>query len=244
MSIRYATLIIIIGTLWPSTESDAIEVIPTQADVAYGTGRELVDLYLPMSTSPAAVYIYGHAKGQHHKIVPKKAILRCRQSGVAFLSIVANDTKGTAGQDLLLKQTWLKAIDWVVNNAERYNLDKNNIFVGGRSLGSIGSFPAALDRWELIRGIYSAQAIPKRGDEMATLVHANSPPCFFVFKTAPGSTNHDPVHGTKVKRAYEKAGIGDRFSMRTEVPVGQWFDGLTEFVQSHMHGGESPLRPR
>ena len=214
---------------------------PTHADVAYGPGDELVDLYLSESNSPMPVYIWGHAKGQTYKRVPKDAVALCLKAGCAFLSIEANDNNGDGIQDLYDKAPWNRALDFVIANAGKYKLDPENIFIGGRSLGSMGSFPAGMERWKDIRGIYSMQALPTGGEPHAALVQKNAPPCVLVYRDAPGSGNHDPLNGLMVQEAYKKVGLEERFQIRTETPDRQWFEGFIAFVEAFKTGGSGKM---
>ncbi len=218
--------------------SVAFSQSPTHADVTYGAGQEVVDMYLAKSPAPTPIYIWGHAKGQTYKRVSKDAVSLCLDAGYSFLSIEANDDNNDGIQDLYFKEPWLKILDFVIANAARYNIDPENIFIGGRSLGSIGSFPAAMERWEDVRGVYSMQALPTGGKPHAALVGKNSPPCHLIYRGAPGNGNHDPLNGIMVQEAYRNAGIADRFVIKTETRDRQWFDGFVEFVQTNRIGGK------
>ena len=106
---------------------------PSHTDLSYGTGQEVVDMYLAESPAPTPVYIWGHAKGQTHKRVPKDALSLCLDAGYSFLSIEANDDNHDGIQDLYIKEPWLKILDFVIANAAKYNIDPKNIFIGGRN---------------------------------------------------------------------------------------------------------------
>ena len=205
---------------------------PTHAGVPYGTGQELIDMYLAKSNQPTPVYIWGHAKGQTYKRIPTKALSLCNKAGFSFFSIEANDTDNSGSQDISEKEPWLKMLDFVKANAKKYNIDTRNIFIGGRSLGSMGSFPAAMERWKEVRGVYSMQALPRGGKLPAALVHKNSPPSYLIYRSAPGSNNHDPRNGLMVQDAYKEKGIGDRISIKTEIRDQLWFTWLIDFMQT------------
>ena len=205
---------------------------PTHAGVPYGTGQELIDMYLAKSNQPTPVYIWGHAKGQTYKRIPTKALSLCNKAGFSFFSIEANDTDNSGSQDISEKEPWLKMLDFVKANATKYNIDTRNIFIGGRSLGSMGSFPAAMERWKEVRGVYSMQALPRGGKLPAALVHKNSPPSYLIYRSAPGSNNHDPRNGLMVQDAYKEKGIGDRISIKTEIRDQLWFTWLIDFMQT------------
>ena len=135
-------------------------------------------------------------------------------------------------RDISEKEPWLKMFDFVKANAKKYNIDTRNIFVGGRSLGSMGSFPAAMERWKEVRGVYSMQALPRGGKLHAALVHKNSPPSYLIYRSAPGSNNHDPRNGLMVEDAYKEKGIGNRISIKTEIRDQLWFTWLIDFMQT------------
>jgi len=212
---------------------------PTHPDVSYGTGQELIDMYLALSDTPTPVYIWGHPRGKNasYKNIPKTdltAVELCLGEGYSYMSIEANDDDQNGDADLNYKEPWIKMLDFVIAHAETYNIDTNNIFLGGRSLGSMGSFSAAMERWEDVRGIYSSQALPTGGEPYAALVHKNSPACFLVYRTAPGSNNHDPLNGLMVQEAYNKNGIGDRFFIKNKILDRQWYDWFIEFMKANI----------
>lgn len=215
---------------------------PTHADVSYGAGQEVVDMYLAESETPTLVYIWGHAKGQTYKRIPRAAVSLCLEAGYSFLSIEANDANNDGIEDLYNKEPWIGMLDFIIANGAKYNIDTENVFIGGRSLGSMGSFTAAMERWEDVRGIYSMQALPTGGAPHAALVHKNAPPCSLIYRSAPGSNNHDPLNGLMVQDAYEKHGMGDRFVIKTEIPDRQWFDGFVEFMEANRAGSSGQER--
>lgn len=63
-------------------------------------------MYLAKSVAPTPVYIWGHAKGQTYKRVPKDAVSLCLDAGYSFLSIEANDDNNDGMQDLHIKEPW------------------------------------------------------------------------------------------------------------------------------------------
>ncbi|MEL7335979.1 MAG: GDSL-type esterase/lipase family protein, partial [Planctomycetota bacterium] len=210
--------------------------LPRYQEISFGTGREVMDLYLPDCDQPAPVFVFGHAKGQTVKHVPRRTISKLLQARMAFVSIEANDPLNDKRQEIHDPKTWDRAISFLNQNADRFGLDMKNLFVGGRSLGSIGAFPFAMQNPHRVRGVFCSQAIPDRGELFAPLVTKHAPPCRFVFKTNIGSLDHDPSNGIAIRDAYSKLGIGDRFRMKMGVGVEHWYDDLHEFIARHRSG--------
>ncbi|MEM9587205.1 MAG: GDSL-type esterase/lipase family protein [Planctomycetota bacterium] len=228
--------ILLITAVTLSPGSWVAAATPTHARVAYGSGNDVMDLYLPESPVPSPVFVFGHAKGQTLDAVPQEAIKRLRFARMAFISVEANDVEGDGRQEIGEAETWARVIAFLSTNAKRFNLDMNNVFVGGRSLGSIGAFPYAMDHADTVRGVYCVQAIPDQGETFAPLVAENAPPCRFIFRSTIGSHDHDPINGVKIGEAYRRLGIADRFAMKSGVEVGRWYDDLHEFMARNRVG--------
>ena len=112
---------------------------------------------------------------------------------------------------------------WVIDNAETYNLDTSNIIVGGSSRGSILSWPYGHKPNLNIKGLYMYNALPNTvwlqpewwlpSNNVTSL----SPPIFFVYHREPGSSIHptdadfhDPKNGITIVDQYESLGIGSK----------------------------------
>ena len=209
---------------------------PTHENVSYGHGDELLDLYLPECSLPTPVFVFGRANGQTLKNVPLGKVKRLLEGRMAFVSIEANDVDSDGRQEIWNDATWQRVVSFLESNADQYNLDINNLFVGGSSLGSLGSFPYAMRNPAKVRGVFCTQAIPDRGESFAKLVTRDAPPCRFVFETSVGSSDHDPINGVRIRDAYENQGIGARFKMKTGIPPDRWYDDLREFIARHRTG--------
>ena len=115
---------------------------------------------------------------------------------------------------------------WVMDNAETYNLDVSNIIIGGSSRGSILSWVYGHRPNNNIKGLYFYNALPSTvwADPSWWLPTENvtmeSPPIYFVFRSEPGSSTdptdpdiHDPNNGITIVNQYESLGIGDRTAL-------------------------------
>ena len=219
-------------------------VVPTHENVAYGVGDEILDLYLPTSPRPAPVFVFAHAKGQTLKSVPREKIKRLLEGRMAFVSIEANDFDRDGRQEVSEVATWERVIEFLRSSRAKYGLDMDNLFVGGRSLGSVGAFQFAMKHPHSLRGVFCTQAIPDRGESFAKLVTKDAPPCRFVFKTRVGSNDHDPINGVLIRDAYEGLGIGSRFKMKAGIPPDRWYDELREFIARNRVGPIADYDPR
>lgn len=189
---------------------------PPTSHVAYGNEtRQWLNLYLAESPNPTPVYIFSHPNGSTADDVSPfiddlKAIGVSTISWESVETIASQQDVEICWDDAELMYSWLKS------NADLYNIDTNNIIMGGRSRGSGASWKLAHSGDPNIKGIYMFQALPDgfwaspsefAPDQDVTL---NSPPIKLTYKLAPGTTDiHDPERGQTIIDAYTLLGLTD-----------------------------------
>lgn len=191
---------------------------PENARVPYGpNSRQWLNLYLADSDKPAPVFFYAHANGSTAFTIKQYEVDRLTGDGFTIVSWESIATVRTAQE---LATTWKDATDafeWVKKNAAKYNLDTENIIVGGRSRGTGASWKLAHSGNRSIKGLYMMEAM---GDQFWTdasmfdplaEITATSPPIVMPYWREPGTSDtHDPEHGAKIVQRYRELGKGNQ----------------------------------
>lgn len=190
-------------------------VEPTHSHVSYGPAdRQWLNLYLPSGSERAPVFIYAHHNGSTADDVKASWADPAVAAGIAIVSweSIAKVKSRADGATCVADADVMFA--WVKDNAAKYNLDVNNIFIGGQSRGSFVSWRLAYSQKAGIVGIYMGQALPGNtfDDRYLEPINANSPPIFLAYRKEPGVIGdiHDPENGLRVVERYKELGIGDR----------------------------------
>jgi len=213
---------------------------PTHAHVSYGPEeRQWLNLYLPSGSKPAPVFIYAHHNGATADDVKESWADPSLAAGIAIVSweSIAKVKSPEQGMTCIADADVL--FDWVKDNAEPYNLDVNNIFIGGQSRGSGVSWRLAHSQKAGIVGIYMGQALPGESFNERALepITTNSPPIFLAYRKEPGCEGdiHDPAHGLRVVERYKELGIGDKAELvhsLNDTSNNQVIQFLPDFVRS------------
>ncbi len=188
---------------------------PTHARVSYGPeDRQWLNLYLPSGSEPVPVLLYAHHNAATADDVRSSWADPTVAAGIAIVSWESiAQVKGP--RDALAAMGDANVMfDWVKDNADAYNLDVDNIIIGGQSRGSGVSLRLAHSQRAGIVGIYMGQAYPgqKFNERVLEPITKNSPPIFLAYRAEPGveGDGHDPAHGQRVVERYKELGIGDR----------------------------------
>ena len=191
---------------------------PDIAKVAYGEREnQWMNFYLADSDTPTPVYIFSHANGSTADDV-SRFVDDLKEVGISTVSWESVVMPNGSSEDL--ETGWNDAelmLSWLKDNKETYNLDTDNVIMGGRSRGSVFSWRLAHSQDPVIKGIYMFQALPDGVWEnpeswTPTLeVTENSPPLKFTYREEPGTDDgHKPKHGYTILDRYEELGIGDQ----------------------------------
>ncbi|MBI9072955.1 MAG: T9SS type A sorting domain-containing protein [Melioribacteraceae bacterium] len=223
------TILLISGSLFGQVKN------PTHSHISYGSGSmEWLNLYLPNGSDPAPVFIYSHAKGSTANNVRSKWADPTVAAGTAIVSWESEDGQSAA-------QNSYNVFQWVLDNAVQYNLDANNIIIGGQSRGSIASWGLAHSQKAGIIAAYFGQALPDAAwvpssELFLSAVTVNSPPLFLAYRKPFGTSDgHKPENGQGIIDRYIELGIGDRAELVANLSAtsnNEIFQFLPDFIAS------------
>jgi len=202
--------------------TEALEV----KGLSYGPeSRQFLDLYKPASDCATPIYFDAHPNGGNTEL-PSTLIESLNGLGIAIIAWESLTSVNTPDE---VDTGWADAelmFQWVIDNAQTYNLDTTNMLIGGSSRGSILSWRYGHRANPGIKGLYMYNALPTGAWEAPEWwiptedVQANSPPVSFVYRREPGCSTdpidpdiHDPNFGFAIVEAYEDLNIRDRTSL-------------------------------
>lgn len=210
--------------LTDSPDENALTESVVELGVKYGPEeRQFLDIYKAASDCPTPIYFDAHGNGGT-TVIPEALIEDLNALGITIIAWESYTTLNAAN----LESGWEDAelmFQWVIDNAETYNLDTSNLIIGGSSRGSVISWRYAHRPNPNIKGLYMYNALPNTvwtSDEWVPTddVTASSPPVYFVYLREPGSSTHptdpdfhDPNNGTTIVNQYESLDIGDRTTL-------------------------------
>jgi hypothetical protein len=176
--------------------------------------RQWLNIHLADTAEPAPVYIFAHGNGGTANGMSQGEVDTIADEGYTTVSWESvPNVNSSADLDTVWSDAQL-VFDWVRANAMTYNMDPDNIIIGGRSRGSGGSWPLAQSGHPAIKGIYMYNALPDgfwQSPELWTPlvdVSVNSPPTYFAFGPTPEDiNNHNPVNAYPVRDEYIELGI-------------------------------------
>ena len=233
-TLSYALIIILLFSSCSSNNAETIT--PPETDpltgslvelgVSYGPeDRQFLDIYKAASDCPTPVYFDAHGNGGD-TFIPNTTIEALNAQGI---TIIAWESLTAVNTPEEVEQGWSDAelmFQWVLDNAETYNLDTTNMIIGGSSRGSILSWVYGHRPNANVKGLYMFNALPSGAwafpewwlpTENVTVA---SPPIYFVYRREPGSSTnpidpdiHDPNNGFTIVDQYENLGIGDRTTL-------------------------------
>ena len=188
------------------------ETTPTHSHMSYGPeDRQWLNLFLPDGSEPAPVFIYAHHNGSTANDVKDSWANPTLAAGTAIVSwesiaqIKSPEELFTCVADAEVM------FDWIKDHTDTYNLDLNNIIIGGQSRGSFVSWQLAHSQKPGIVGIYMGQALPGRSfnEKALEVISANAPHIFLAYRKEPGAIGdiHDPAHGLKVLDHYKNSAL-------------------------------------
>ena len=233
--IKVSLYIFISGLLFISCSSDGDALTnspnenpPTESFVELGTKygpeeRQFLDIYKAASECPTPIYFDAHGNGGT-TAVPNTLVEDLNALGITIIAWESYTTLNAAN----LESGWDDAelmFQWVIDNAEVYNLDTSNMIIGGSSRGSVISWRYGHRPNPNIKGLYMYNALPNSVWDSDIWVptedvSSSSPPIYFVYRREPGSSTHptdpdfhDPNNGITIINQYESLEIGDRAAL-------------------------------
>lgn len=194
--------------------------------VKYGAEeRQFLDIYKAQSDCPTPIYFDAHGNGGD-TAMPSSVIEDLNALGI---TVIAWESLTSVNTQEEVETGWDDAelmFEWVINNAEVYNLDATNILIGGSSRGSILSWKYGHQSNPNIKGLYMYNALPSGAWASPSWwyppndVSNASPPIYFVYRREPGSSTdpvdpdiHDPNYGITIVNEYEDLGIGSKTTL-------------------------------
>ena len=246
-SIRFGISALVLLLLTACTRMGGGESNPSGA-IAYGKeSQQWLLIYRPTSAAPAngyPVYIWSHQNGgaaDQPTADDAQMIREMTGAGYAVISWESLPTIHTLEQFRTGQDDADLMWSWFRTNTSSYNLNPNNVIIGGRSRGSGLSWKLAHSGDPAIKGIYMFNALPdafwQHLDDWNpdTEVNPNSPPIQLVYGPTTGDGNeHRPENGESIRDEYIANGIGDRFIGLTEgIGNGYPYPDLLNFAQTY-----------
>jgi len=191
--------------------------------IPYGTddpNRQWLNIHLAYDQSqPMPIYLLAHGNGGSADGVSENELHTIATEGYATVSWESIPTISSPEEAAIGIADAQVMFDWVIANADTYNLDPNHIVVGGRSRGSIISWQLAHSNHPSIKGVYMYNALPQSAwqdvdtwspvDEIAI----DSPLTYLVYgPDFDDDDGHNPVYVDPVLARYEELGIGDKIT--------------------------------
>lgn len=202
-------------------------------NIVYGTDdpdRQWLNIHLAYDqTKPAPVYLFAHGNGGSANGMSEKQLHTIANEGYTTISWESIPTiSGATDLNIAVADAQVM-FDWVLANAQSYNLDPNHIVVGGRSRGSIISWQLAHSLHPSIKGIYMYNALPQGTwqdtDNWSPVdeITIDSPPAYLVYgPDYDDDDGHNPNYVNPVIERYEELGIADKITRYVDM----WGDFL------------------
>lgn len=223
--------------------------------IPYGTddpNRQWLNIHLDYDQSkPSPIYLFAHGNGGSADGVSENELDAIANEGYAIVSWESIPTIQGPEEAAIGVADAQVVFDWIIANADTYNLDPNHIVVGGRSRGSIISWQLAHSTHPSIKGIYMYNALPQSAwqdtDTWSPVdkITSDSPTTYLVYgPDFDDDDGHNPVNVDPVLARYDELGIGDKITRYVDMwgdfrgDSGGWTNGahtmhyFAEFVAS------------
>jgi len=221
--------------------------------------RQHLHLLQTLSTTqrPSPVFFHAHGNGGDSNLTSDKLDIFV---GAGY-SVISWESVGKVSTPEDINVCWSDfelVWDWFQANAAKLNLDPDSVVIGGRSRGSICSWPMAHSQKPAIRGLYMNNALPDgvwgENSHWVEDVTAGSPPAYLAYKPkcpkpimqdclpSPNPNDiHNPRHGQTIVDRYTELGMASMITLTdglTNDDVGI-FDLFPEFAAS-LDDGPNP----
>ncbi|NUZ12511.1 hypothetical protein HUZ36_17130 [Pseudoalteromonas sp. McH1-7] len=191
--------------------------------ISFGTddpNRQWLNIHFAYDQSmPMPIYLFAHGNGGSADGVSENELNAIANAGYAIVSWESIPTIKSPEEAAIGVADAQVVFDWVIANAETYNLDPNHIVVGGRSRGSIISWQLAHSNHPSIKGIYMYNALPQSAwqdtDTWSPVdeITIDSPITYLVYgPDFDDDDGHNPVNVEPVLTRYDELGIGDKIT--------------------------------
>lgn len=241
-----------------------IESLWDYRKVAYGTedpDRQWLNIRLAYDQArPAPVYLFAHGNGGTAYGMSEKELHTIASAGYTTISWESIPFITTEAEFFTAVADAQLMFDWVIANADTYNIDPDHIVVGGRSRGSGISWQLAHSNHPSIRGIYMYNALPEpfwqsQAWSPVDEINSSSPTAYLVYGPDFDSKDiHNPVYADPVIERYDDLDIGDRMTRYVDMwgdfrENGNWTNDegimhyFPEFVATLEDSGTKPVTP-
>ena len=218
------------GSGGDKSESVEVEITPQTNSglwdhnhIPYGTDdpeRQWLNIHLAYDQSkPSPIYLFAHGNGGSADGMDEKELHAIANEGYATVSWESIPTINGADEAAIGIADAHIMFDWIITNADTYNLDPNHIVVGGRSRGSIISWQLAHSNHPSIKGIYMYNALPQAAwQDVGTWspvdeITIDSPITYLVYgPDFDDDDGHNPVYVEPVLAHFEELDISDKIT--------------------------------
>lgn len=222
------------------TISHAQDATPDYPHLKYSAGENnWLNLYIAEGKQPAPVVVWAHANGKNPSAndFPDAVWQQLKATGVSLVSWESVPQVISAEDATICQKDFLTVIDWIKENATKYNFDTAKLIISGRSRGSIISFAGVNNFPANIKGAYFVQALPNGGWKVMDFrdyVTDKSPNMVLAYAEGPDTNNgHTPLNGIKIKEKYESLGIGSRIKVYDSLGIDNLYKYFIEFIKEN-----------
>ena len=218
------------GSGGDKSESEEVEItsqtnsgVWDHVHISYGTDdpeRQWLNIHLAYDQSkPMPIYLFAHGNGGSADGMSEKELNAIANKGYATVSWESIPTISNPDEGAIGIADAQVMFEWVIANADTYNLDPDHIVVGGRSRGSIISWQLAHSNHPSIKGIYMYNALPQSAwQNVGTRspvdeITIDSPITYLVYgPDFDDDDGHNPVYVDPVLARYEELDIGGKIT--------------------------------
>jgi len=213
---------------------------PTHSNVRYSPefDRSTLDIWLPRANKPAPLIVFFHGggfKGGDKARIPfREEFMRLVGDGVAVASVgypLLGD-QGESGRiggsdyDRILAHT-NEAIRFLRDNADQYNLDREQFVVAGSSAGALISQHLAYREQLGVKACIAIQQ-PYALDGVLKVIQSGGVPRVMFTGSGPEDSVHSPEYARIVKQHCDSVGVhcevfGSQRSGLPKIPAGKEF---------------------
>lgn len=214
---------------------------PSYPHLKYDAGENnWLNLYQAVSPAPTPVVIWAHANGRSPSAndFPDDVWQQLKAAGISLISWESVPQIVSANDVTTCEKDFLNILQWVKENASKYNLDTSNVIISGRSRGSIVSF-AGINKSPMgIKGAYFVQALPNGGWKLKDFredISVYSPNMVLAYADSPETTDgHTPKNGMKIKERYDSLGIGNKIKVYDTLGMDSLYKYLVDFIKKNI----------
>jgi predicted esterase len=205
-------------------------------NVSYGPeSRQWLNIYQAPSSVPTPIYIWAHANN-HSASDTREFVDYLRTEGISTISWESLPRMSDPEAAQIIWSDAKVMLKWVKENAIDYNLDAENIVIGGHSRGTAASWQLAHSLDPAIKGIYYIDAVlPMDNKLIHNEIKADSPPIMITYWNTPENPQdniHDPKYGLAVEARYKELGIGTKARIIHSIPYETLYDYIVDYCKS------------